>query len=182
MNGKRKTLDPGLAVATTWVTFDEEETDYVAENPRFYLRSPSYIHNIQVLAAQDNYVAINSAINLDLTGQINADTQVGPRIWNGLGGMPEFVIGATISKGGRSITMLPSTAAGGAISRIGPMLDQGACVTIPRYLADYVVTEYGYTRLWGKPFRQRALDLIAIAHPDFRPELMKEAKKMFWGA
>lgn len=180
ITGKRKTVNPGVAVTTTWVGFEEEEMDYVAENPRFYLHPSTYTHNIRVIAAHDNFVAINAVISIDLTGQINAETQVGSRIWNGFGGQPEFVIGASLSKGGRSLSLLPSTAAAGKVSRIVPMLDQGAAVTIPRYLADYVVTEYGYTRLWGKPFRQRALDLIGIAHPDFRADLMKEARKMFW--
>ena len=89
-------------------------------------------------------------------------------------------IGAIHSKGGRALTLLPSTALDGAVSRIVPELDQGAVVTIPRYFADYVVTEYGVARLMGKDCRQRAEELIAVAHPDFRVELKKEAEKLFY--
>ena len=99
---------------------------------------------------------------------------------NGHGGQPEMHIGGILSKGGKALTLLPSTALDGAISRIVPQLDEGAVVTIPRYFADYVVTEYGIARLMGKDCRQRAEELIAVAHPDFQAELRREARKLFY--
>ena len=180
ITGKRKTVNPGLAVASAWTGCDEDDLEYIAENPLFFLRPNEYTNNIGVVAAHDNFVAINTVMSVDLTGQINGETQIGPRVWSGHGGLPEFALGALYSRGGRSLALLPSTAVGGKVSRIMPMFEPGTCVTVPRYAADYVVTEFGYTRLWGKPFRQRAEDLIGIAHPDFQAELRREARKLFW--
>jgi len=126
-------------------------------------------------------VAINNALCVDVTGQSSAET-VGGRIFGTQGGQPSFVIGALLSKGGRSIIVLPSTAEmkGKTVSRIVPRLEEGIVVTVPRYLADYVVTEYGVAHLRGKTLRHRAEELIAIAHPDFREELKKEAQRLYW--
>jgi len=101
-------------------------------------------------------------------------------MYTGSGGQPSFAIGAMLSKGGRSITMLHSTAVDGKISRIVPFLEPGTIVTVPRNFADYIVTEYGIASLHGKTQRERAQELIAIAHPDFRVELEREARKLFW--
>ena len=124
-------------------------------------------------------VAINSSVAVDLTGQI-ASESVGPTMVSGTGGQLAFAIGANLSKGGRNIIVLPSTAKGGSISRIVPQLESGTIVTVPRTLADIVVTEYGIAKLKGKTQRQRAEELIAIAHPDFRSELRQQATKLFW--
>src|SRR5581483_6984885 len=108
-----------------------------------------------------------------------SESVFGGRMINGTGGQPEMHIGAVMSRGGRAITLLPSTALGGSVSKIVPQLDAGSLVTIPRYYADTVVTEYGVARLLGKNHRQRAAELIAIAHPDFRAELRREAERLW---
>ncbi len=118
-------------------------------------------------------------VGIDLTGQINSETVLGARMMNGTGGQPETHIGAFLSPGGRAITLLQSTAVGGAISRIVPQLEAGALVTIPRYFADTIVTEFGIARLLGKNHRERAAELIAIAHPDHRAELGEAAIRLF---
>jgi 4-hydroxybutyrate CoA-transferase len=153
--------------------------DFINGNPLFEVYSSSYILDPRVIAAHDNMVAINSAIAVDLTGQIAAES-VGPVMTSGSGGQLSFAIGAYLSRGGRSIVALPSTARGGTLSRIVPMLEQGTVVSTPRTLADMVVTEYGIARLKGKTQRERALELMAIAHPDFRAELKKEAERLYW--
>ena len=135
--------------------------------------------DIRNISQNDNFVAINNAIAVDLTGQINVETGVGSRMINGHGGQPEMHTGAVLSKGGRAITLIPSTALEGTVSRIVPQLDQGAVVTVPRYYTDCIITEYGIARLMGKDVRQRAEELIAVAHPDFRAELKREAQKLF---
>ncbi|MDP3064506.1 MAG: acetyl-CoA hydrolase/transferase C-terminal domain-containing protein [Chloroflexota bacterium] len=181
ITGRRKTLHPGKVVATTFATYpNEEELRYLDNNPLFELYGVDYVNNIKIIAAHDNMVAINSALSMDLTGQVTVETIFGQRLWNGPGGFPDFLIGAALSKGGRSILAFPSTAMGGTVSRIVPLLEEGSAVTAPRTFTDYVVTEYGIARLWGKSFRQRAEELIAIAHPDFRSELKKQAQKLFY--
>ncbi|MFH0768095.1 MAG: acetyl-CoA hydrolase/transferase C-terminal domain-containing protein [Chloroflexota bacterium] len=180
INGKRDTLHPGKIVCNSLnPSGNPEELAFINQNPMFELYPQNYIINIKNIAAHDNMVAINGALSIDLTGQIAAES-IGPRMWSGSGGQPEFAIGAMLSKGGRSITMLPSTTNNGKISRIVPFLEPGTIVTIPRNFADYIVTEYGIASLLEKSQRERALELIAIAHPDFREELKKQAQKLFW--
>jgi len=176
--GKYKSLNQGKAVATA-LALTEGDAEYVHNNPMFELYSPEYIHNIRVLSALDNLVAINNALSVDLSGQITSEA-LGPLTWSGAGGLLEFAIGSLVSRGGRSIFVLPSSARGGKVSRIVPMLEQGTFVTVPRHLADYVATEYGIASLLGKTQRERAEELISIAHPDFRNELRKEAKSLYW--
>ena len=176
--GRRKTLHTGKAIATSF-SGDAEDMAFVDGNPMFELYECEYVHSIKTIAAHDNMVAINNAIGVDLTGQI-ASESLGPRMWSGHGGQPEFAMGAVLSRGGRSITVLPSTASGGTVSRIVPALEPGTIVTIPRTFADYIVTEYGVASLLGKSQRERAEELTAIAHPDFRSELKKEAGKLFY--
>lgn len=122
---------------------------------------------------------MNSAISIDLTGQIASET-IGGVIFNGMGGQPEFAFGALLSKGGQPIHVLPSTAGDGFISRIVPALPQGECVTIPRSWADPNVTEWGVAKLFGRSHRQRAEALISVADLKFRDELKEAARKMFW--
>lgn len=178
-SGKRKTLHPGKIVATALAPVDEDDWNFVHMNPLFELYAGSYVNDIRTIAANDNLVAINNALCVDLTGQITAET-IGSRLWSGAGGQTEYPIGAMLSKGGRSITVLPATAQGDSVSRIVPMLEPGAAVTVLRCFADYVVTEYGIASLRQKSQRERALELTNIAHPDYRSELRSAAKKLFW--
>ena len=178
VTGKCKTFRPGKVVCNNFLS-DESDTAYMNGNPMFELYPQEYIINIGNVSAHDNMVAINAALSVDLTGQI-ASESIGTRMYTGSGGQPSFAIGAMLSKGGRSITMLRSTSNDGRISRIAPFLDPGTIVTVPRNYADYIVTEYGVASLLGKSQRQRAEELIAIAHPDFRDELEKQVRKLFW--
>lgn len=181
--GKYKTLHQGKAVATSFspaVDLRQEELDILNENPLFELYGSHYTNNVKVISANDNVVSIQNAMFVDLTGQIGVETLPGFLLENGPGGQLDFVIGALNSKGGRSITVLPSTAIGGSVSRIVPLIEEGVMVTVPRTYADFIVTEYGIASLMGKSQRRRAEELIAIAHPDHRAELKKEAQKLFW--
>ena len=180
INGKRKTIHKGKAVFTSLEGFGPEELEFANENPLIELYDAAYVVNIRTISAHENMVAMNNAINVDLTGQINCEATFGGRMINGTGGQPESHIGAILSPGGRSITLLYSTVLNGTVSCIVPQFDQGAIVTLPRYFVDCVVTEYGVARLMGKPIRQRAEALIAIAHPDFRSELRKAARQLFY--
>lgn len=176
--GARKTLHKGKAVATA-VAFSREERDFIHHNPNFELYGVAYVNHLRTIASHDNMVAINNALRVDMTGQVVADS-FGPRMFTGTGGLPEYAIASVYSKGGRSIIVLPSVTSDGKISRIVPVIEEGSFITSPRQFTDYVVTEYGVARLFGKTQRRRAEELIAIAHPDFRPELEKAAKKLFW--
>ena len=179
INGKYKTLHKGKAVVTSIGGGTPEEMGWVNNNPLFWLVDVTYLEDLRIIGAHDNFVAINNALAIDLTGQIAAET-LGTRQMAAAGGQIPFVFGSWLSKGGRSITVMPSTAKGGAISRIMPTLPQGTVVTIQRNCADYVVTEYGIAHIKGKSVRQRAEELINIAHPELRAELKKEARKLFW--
>jgi 4-hydroxybutyrate CoA-transferase len=179
INGKRKTLHPGRVVMTA-LGGATDDLEFFADNPAFELYDVSYTNDPRVISANDNFVAINNAISVDLTGQITAETALGTRIINGPGGQPDFAIGAALSSGGRSITCLTATKLDGVVSTIVPLLYEGSAVTVPRNYADYIVTEYGLARLMGKTVRERADALIAIAHPDFREELSAEARRLFY--
>jgi 4-hydroxybutyrate CoA-transferase len=179
INGKRKTLHPGKAVMTG-LGGGTDDLEFFNDNPAFELYGVDYVNDPRVIAANHNQVAINNALSVDLTGQITAETTFGTRIINGPGGQPDFAIGAALSPGGRSITCLMSTALDGAVSCIVPTLDPGTTITVSRNYADYIVTEHGIARLMGKTVRERANEMIAIAHPDFRAELRKEAQKLFY--
>jgi len=177
--GKYKTLHTGKAVATACGGGTREDMDYINMNPIFELYSAEHVLDVRVIGAHDNMVAINSAVSIDFAGQIAAES-IGPRVISGAGGQTSFAIGSWLSKGGRNISVMTSTTGGGKISRITPLLAEGTIVTVPRTISDYVVTEYGIAHLRGKTQRQRALELIGIAHPDFRAELKKEAEKLYW--
>ena len=179
VTGQRKSLHKGKVVSTACGGSSREDMDFINMNPIFELYSSDYILDPQVISANDNVLAINSALAVDLTGQIAAES-VGPRMVSSTGGQLAFAIGANLSKGGRNITALVSTAQGGARSRIVPAFEPGTIVTVPRTLVDIVVTEYGIAHLKGKTQRERAEALSAIAHPDFRAELKKDAQKLFY--
>jgi acyl-CoA hydrolase len=132
-----------------------------------------------LIARNDNMVAINSAIQVDLTGQVCSDS-IGNQFYSGIGGQVDFIRGASRSKGGKPIIAISSTAKGGKISRIVPVLDPGAGVVTSRGLVRYIVTEFGVAYLHGKSIRERAKALIEIAHPDFRAELYEYCEKTKW--
>ena len=145
--------------------------DFLHENPRVNMESSAFVHDPDVVARLDRFVSINSALEIDLTGQVNAES-LGARQVAGIGGQFDFVIGASRARDGASIIALPSTGGrDGGVSRIVPQLAAGAAVTTPRYLADWVVTEHGAARLRGLGVRQRAAALTAVAHPRYRDEL-----------
>lgn len=177
INGSRKTLLPGKVVATSIGGSTSEEIAWVHLNPLFMLMDHEWLEDARIIAANDNMTAINNALLVDLAGQITAET-IGFRIRSSPGGQPSFVFGALQSKNGKSITVLPSVATNGQ-SRIVPFMPEGTFVTIPRNFADYAVTEYGVAKLRGKTLRQRNDELIAIAHPDYRAELRKEARRLY---
>ncbi len=176
INGKRKQINTGKAVATA-VGGSREDMAYINMNPQFEVYTAAYVVNPKIICQNDNLFSINNGLMVDLTGQITAEA-IGPRMLSGSGGQPAFAWGANMSHGGKYVEVLPATASGGAISRIVPLLPPGTVVTVPRFLADIVVTEYGIAHLKNKTTRERAEALIAIAHPDFRADLRKEAKRI----
>ena len=179
ITNKRKNLHQGKSIFTTLMGLSQKEIAWCHNNPLIELYGVDYVTNIKIVSSVDNYVAINSAISIDLTGQINAETVFGGRIWNGALGQVDQHLGAMLSRGGKAITCVRSTGLGGAISRIVAQHEPGTVVSVPRYFADHVVSEYGIAKLLGKTQRERANELIAIAHPNFRAELKKQAKEMF---
>ncbi|MCI5568443.1 MAG: 4-hydroxybutyrate CoA-transferase [Lachnospiraceae bacterium] len=152
--------------------------DYADDNPAVAMFPVSYVNNPYIAAKNDNLVAINSCVQIDFTGQICSES-VGANQISGVGGQVDFARAAKMSKGGRSIIAIASTAGKGKISKIVPLLDNGAAVTTSRCDADYVVTEFGIAHLKGKCIRERAKSLIAIAHPDFRADLIKAFEERF---
>ena len=156
----------------------EKLNNYINNNPSVELHPINYVNNPSVIAQNDNMVSINSCLQIDLLGQVVSDT-VGLNQYSAVGGQVDFVRGATMSKGGRSIIAMPSTAKKGLISRIVPLITEGSAVTTPRNDVNYVVTEYGIAQLKGKTLKERAKALIRIAHPKFRPHLILEYKKRF---
>lgn len=177
INGSRKTLHPGKLVAT-FLMGTRALYDFVDKNPAVEMMPVDYVNDPVVIGQNERMVSINSCIEIDLMGQVNSET-IGLKQFSGTGGQVDYVRGASISKGGRSIMAMPSTAAKGKVSRIVPFLAAGAAVTTSRNDVDYVVTEYGTAKLKGRTLAQRARALIAIAHPDFRDMLVAEFEKRF---
>jgi 4-hydroxybutyrate CoA-transferase len=180
IDGSRKTLFPGKAVAVAWTGCDGEDYQIIANNPAFELHMPENILNPAVMSQNHQMTSINSAIAVDLLGQIASEDRFGGHMVNGTGGQPDTHISAALCRNGRAITVMRSTAMEGSISKVVAKHDAGTLVTIPRYLADTIITEFGIARLLDKNHRQRAAELIAIAHPDFRAELQREAEEL-WG-
>jgi 4-hydroxybutyrate CoA-transferase len=172
ITGARKTLHPGKYVSTQLEATGEGDIDFINENPLFELRDVTYVNDPRVIAQNDNLIAINNALAIDFTGQVTAES-IGAEMWSGPGGQQDFAIGSLMAKGGRNVTVLRSVAAGGEVSRIMPRLPEGAIITVPRQYTDYVITEFGIARLFGKSDRERAEELIAVAHPDHRAELRR---------
>ena len=179
ITGARKTLHPGKAVCTSIGGGTREEMDFVDGNPMFELYPNRYATNPITIAQNANMVAINSAVAVDLTGQVTAET-LGRRQISTAGGQTPFAYGALLSDGGRNVVVLPSTAADGAASRIMAEFPAGTTVTQTRALADTIVTEHGIARLRGKSVRERALELVAISDPRFRDQLHAAAQELLW--
>ena len=179
VTGKYKTLHRGKVVASIALV-PEEELPLIDGNPVYELYEFGYVDDVRYLSQQPNLVAINNVLQVDLTGQIASET-IGPKVWTGVGGQTAFSVAANYSPGGRSISVLPSTSlvGGERVSRILPMLPEGAVVTVPRTMVDYVVTEHGIAHLRGKTVKERAGELIAIAHPDFRADLKNAANQAY---
>ena len=167
--GRRKSLCPGKIV-TSFVMGTRRLYDWVHDNPGVELRSSDFTNDPFVIAQNDAMISINSALAVDLTGQVAADT-LGGRFFSGIGGQVDFIRGASRSRGGKAVIALPSTAADGTVSRIQASFEEGAAVETSRGDVQYVVTEYGATDLRGKTLRERGEALAEIAHPDFRAEL-----------
>lgn len=178
VNGARKNFKP-RKVILGFVLGSKKLFDFVDNNPVFEFHPNAYTNDPQLIARNDNMVAINSALQIDLTGQVCSDS-IGNYFYSGIGGQVDFLRGASHAKGGRPIIALPSTAKNGSISRIAPMLDPGAGVVTSRGLIRYVVTEYGVAYLHGKCIRERAKALIEIAHPKFREELYAYCEQTKW--
>lgn len=179
INGERKTLHPGKIIAG-FCLGTQRLYDFVHDNPLMEFRPTEYVNNPFLIAQNDHMVAINSAIEVDLTGQVCADS-IGPRLYSGVGGQLDFIRGAACSNGGKPIIALTSTATlrdGRQVSKIVTMLKPGAGVTTTRNDVHYVVTEYGVASLYGKTIRQRARALIDVAHPNFREELERCAEDL----
>ncbi len=176
VDNTRKTVNRGKTVAS-FCMGSHDTYRFVDDNPAMEFRTIDYTNNPRVIADHDNMVAINSALEIDLTGQATAES-IGRTFYSGIGGQADFMRGSVLSKGGRSILAIQSTAEGGETSRIVPTLSEGAGVTLTRGDVHYVVTEYGIAYLHGKNTRERAMELIAIAHPRFRPWLIQEAKRL----
>ncbi|MHB8076922.1 acetyl-CoA hydrolase/transferase family protein [Desulfosporosinus fructosivorans] len=175
ITNRKKTLNPGKFIAT-FLMGTRKLYDFVDNNPTVELHPVDYVNDPYVIGQHEKMISINSALQVDLMGQVNAE-MIGSRQFSAVGGQVDYVRGTSRSLNGKSIIALPSTAAGGKISRIACELDQGAAVTTSRYDVHYIVTEYGAANLRGKNLRQRAEALISIAHPGFRVSLINEAQE-----
>ena len=176
IDNSRKSRDRGKTVAT-FCMGRKETYEYIHDNPSIEFRTIEYTNDPLVIAQQENMVAINSALEIDLTGQATAES-IGKTFYSGVGGQADFVRGAMLSRNGKTILTIQSTAQDELVSRIVPFLQEGSGVTMIRGDIHYVVSEYGIAYLHGKNIRERAMELIAIAHPKFRPRLIEEAKKL----
>lgn len=177
INNKRKVVNNGRTVLGA--AFGSKILcDYINNNPSVEMHPIDYVNNPIEIAKNDNMVSINSCLQVDLLGQVVSDT-IGLSQFSAVGGQVDFVRGATMSKGGRSIIAMPSTARNSTVSRIVPIITEGSAVTTPRNDVNYVVTEYGIAQLKGKTLKERTKELIRIAHPKFRPGLVLEYKKRF---
>ena len=175
IDNTKKNMNRGKSVAA-FCMGKKETYEYIHDNPSIEFRTIDYTNNSLVIAQHVHMTAINSALEIDLTGQATAES-LGKFFYSGIGGQADFMRGAVLAPGGKTILAIQSTAENGTISRIVPFLKEGAGVTLHRGDVHYVVTEFGIAYLHGKNIRERAMELIAIAHPKFRPWLIEEAKK-----
>ncbi len=173
-----KSLHPGKVVAG-FVLGTRDLYRYIHDNPIFEMRPTEYVNDPFIIAQNERMVSINSALEVDLTGQVCADS-IGTQIYSGVGGQVDFVRGASRSKGGMTFIALPSTAKNGSLSRIVPQLKPGSGVTTTRNDVHYIATEYGVADLYGRSISERAMALINIAHPDFRDTLLEYAREQHY--
>ena len=178
INNEKKTLHPGKAIVG-FVLASRRMYDFIDDNPMFEFHPNKYTNDPFIISQNDKQVAINSAIEVDLTGQVCADS-IGYNFYSGFGGQVDFMRGAARSKGGKPIIALPATAKNGTVSRIVPHLKEGAGVVTSRGDVHYVATDFGVAYLHGKTVRERCKALINVAHPNFRDELTKFAKERKW--
>jgi 4-hydroxybutyrate CoA-transferase len=178
ISGERKSFRP-RKIILGFVLGTRELFDFVDNNPIFEFHPSAYTNDPYRIAQNDNMVAVNSALQIDLTGQVCSDS-IGQYFYSGIGGQVDFLRGASRSKNGKAIIALSSTAKDGEFSRIVPMLNPGAGVVTSRGLIRYVATEYGVAYLHGKSIRERAKALIEIAHPKFRAELYEYCERTKW--
>ncbi|RZN36320.1 MAG: GNAT family N-acetyltransferase [Methanophagales archaeon ANME-1-THS] len=176
IDNSEKSINRGKTVAT-FCMGKRATYDYLNDNPAIEFRTIDYTNNPLVIAQHENMAAINSALEIDLTGQSSAES-IGRMFYSGIGGQANFMRGAVLARNGKSILAFQSTAWHGSVSRIVPLLDKGAGVTLNRGDVQYVVTEYGIAYVPKQNIRERAMELISIAHPKFRSWLIKEAKKL----
>jgi acyl-CoA hydrolase/GNAT superfamily N-acetyltransferase len=176
VDNSRKSLNRGKTVAA-FCMGKKQTYEYIHDNPSIEFRPIDYTNNPLVIARQWRMTAINSCLNIDLTGQATAET-IGRRFYSGIGGQTDFMRGAVLSPGSKTILVIQSTAKKGEISRIVPLLAEGSGITLGRTDVHYVVSEYGIAYLHGRNIRERAMQLISIAHPRFRPWLIEEAKRL----
>jgi len=170
INGNYKSINPGRALAT-FLMGSKRLYDYVDDNPFVEMRASDYVNDVSIIKQNPKMVAINSAIEVDLTGQVCADS-IGTKMYSGVGGQMDYIRGASLSDGGKAIIALPSTTKSG-ISRIVPCLNPGAGVVTTRAHVHYIVTEYGIANLYGKTIKERVKALVNIAHPDHRETIDK---------
>ena len=175
VNNSKKQIHRGISV-TTFAFGSKRIYDYIDDNPGIALMPVDYVNNPEVICQNDNMISINAALEVDLLGQVCAES-VGTKHMSGTGGQVDYVRGACQSRGGKSFIAFASTAKGGTISKINPILNPGAVVTTSKNDVDNIVTEFGIARLRGRPMEERVKALISIAHPNFRDELAFEAKK-----
>jgi 4-hydroxybutyrate CoA-transferase len=178
INGKHAALHPQKFVAAH-IGNSLADLDFIERNPAFEVHSFEHTNDPRSVAAHDHMVAMNGALMVDLSGQIGVYA-FGPQVYTGLGGHLGFALGAFLAPHGRYVTVLPSTARGGKVSTIVPSFEKGQIVSIPREIADTIVTDHGIACLLGKSIRERAEAMIEVAHPDFRDELRAEARRLYW--
>ncbi len=175
VTGAKKTLHPGKVIIT-FALGSEELYDFLDDNPLIEAHPVDYVNDPFIIAQNEKMLAVNSAVEVDLTGQVCSDS-IGTFIYSGFGGQVDFIRGAAHSKGGKPVIAVSSTAKGGTLSRIVPMLKPGAGVVTSRADVHYVVTEFGVANIFGKNLRERCEALIKIAHPDFQDDLVLQAKE-----
>ncbi len=178
ITGARKNFNP-RKIILGFVLGTKRLFDFVDKNPIFEFHPTAYTNDPLLIARNDNMIAVNSALQVDLTGQVCSDS-IGTYFYSGIGGQVDFLRGSSRAKGGKPIIALPSTAKGGAVSRITPTLTAGAGVVTSRGLIRYIVTEYGVAYLHGKSIRERARALIQVAHPKFRDQLYEYCERTKW--
>lgn len=180
ITNKRKNIHTGKSVAT-FLMGTRRLYDYVDDNPSVEMYPVDYVNNPEVIARNDNLVSINSCVQVDIMGQVVSET-VGSKQISGAGGQVDFVRGANKSRNGRALMAMPSTTGHGTISKIVPLIDEGAAITTSRCDVNCVITEYGIAELKGKTLRERSRALIRIAHPDFRPQLVEAFERRYKSA